>query len=198
MNNLGQGSADDYLARLGAYLPQVRVEHSLNVARAARELAELHCPDLVEKAWVAGLLHDNAKYMAPEELLTQARELGVDISPAELETPGLLHGKIGAVLLAERFGVSDAMISAAVADHVTGRPGMGPLSLVLFVADQSAADRDFDGVDELRDVAPRDLFKAAAMVSRYKLMYILASGKPIIMETVALYNELQSRLTTDE
>ena len=126
----------DYAAQLGNFLPHERVQHSINVATAARQLAERYHPELAEKAWVAGLLHDN---------------------------------------------------------------GMGPLSLILYVADQTAADRDFDGVEELRDLARSDLVKAAAMVCRYKLMYLLAAGKPIVMETGALYNELQAgRRNADE
>ena len=71
---------------------------------------------------------------------------------------------------------------------------MGPLSLILFVADQAAADRDFAGVEQLRQAAELDLFNAAALVCRYKLMYILESGKPVVMNTVALYNELLNAL----
>lgn len=185
---------DDYILQLGNYLSAQRVQHSANVAEAARQLAEWHYPDLASKAWIAGLLHDSAKDMPPQELAAAARELGIAVSAEEASSPGLLHGKVGAGLLAERFGVGDAEIGMAVADHVTGRRNMGPLSLILYVADQTAADRDFDGVAELRVLARMDLFKAAALVCRYKLQYILASGKPIVMETVALYNELQSRL----
>jgi predicted HD superfamily hydrolase involved in NAD metabolism len=187
-------SGDEYVSQLADYLPAERVQHSINVAEAARQLAERHYPDLAEKAWVAGLLHDNAKSMPLPELAAAARDLGIAVSTEEAASPGLLHGKVGAGLLAERFGVGDAEIGMAVADHVTGRRGMGPLSLILYVADQTAADRDFEGVAELRELARNDLFNAAALVCRYKLLYILGSGKLIVMETVALYNELHGRL----
>jgi len=194
MDTGAQSADDNLLAVLARYLPSQRVEHSVNVATAARELALRFCPELADKAWTAGLLHDNAKYMDPQELLEHASELGLQVSPEESASPGLLHGKVGAALLGERFGIQDVEISRAVADHVTGCPGMGQLSLVLYVADQTAADRDFPGVDDLREAAQSDLQRAAAMVSRFKLMYILATGKPIILATVSVYNELQSRL----
>ena len=48
----------------------------------------------------------------------------------EIEEPGLLHGKVGAVLLNERFGIDDSEIFCAISDHVTGRVGMGILSKI--------------------------------------------------------------------
>ena len=178
--------------KLQAYVGAKRIGHSLNTAQAARELAERHAPQLAEKAALAGLLHDHAKRMSDAELIATAKRLDIEVSPGEHRWPALLHGKIGAALIAERFGVKDAEISQAVADHVTGRPNMGILSLILYVADQAAADREFPGVQELRQVAETDLKRAAFLVAKHKLRYVLSRERLIDPTTIAVYNELRS------
>jgi putative nucleotidyltransferase with HDIG domain len=51
---------DEFIALLKERLDEYRFVHSLNVAKAARELAVLFGAD-EEKAYVAGLLHDATK-----------------------------------------------------------------------------------------------------------------------------------------
>src|SRR4051812_7582439 len=129
-----QPSADglrEYAATLAQFIPAARVAHSENVCRAAGMLARRWAPELEAQARQAGLLHDNAKGMDPQELLTRAKELQLPVTPVEERYPALLHGKVGAALLQERFGVDDAEVEQACADHVTGRRGMGTLSKIL-------------------------------------------------------------------
>jgi predicted HD superfamily hydrolase involved in NAD metabolism len=187
--------ADQQLVdKLRVYLSPARVEHSLNVAEAAWTLALRFAPELADKAALAGLLHDNAKGLGAAELMEAARLHDIDITPAERKYPKLLHGKVGAALLGERFGVWDAEIGQCVADHVTGRVGMGPLSRVLFVADQTARDRDFYGVEELRQVAAASLERAVLIVARIKLIYVISKQRIIEPMTVAVYNEQLMRV----
>jgi predicted HD superfamily hydrolase involved in NAD metabolism len=180
----------ELLNKLAHYLRPGRVEHSRNVAAAAAALARLHAPELAQAAEVAGLVHDNAKRLEPGELLALAREHELPASPVEEANPALLHGKVGAALLPERFGINDAQIAAAVADHVTGRPGMGLLSLILYVADQIAADRDFPGVEDVRTAAQHDLRGAAWLVARHKLTWTVRHALLLEPCTLEVYNEL--------
>lgn len=180
---------EQYVAQLRQYLGPARVRHSINVAESAWALAQRFAPPLADKAALAGLLHDNAKGLDAAELMEAARLHDIEITPAERKYPKLLHGKVGAALLGERFGVQDAEIAQCVADHVTGRVGMGLLSRVLFVADQIARDRDFDGVEELRQAATVSLERAVLIVAKNKLMYVIAKQRVIEPMTVAVYNE---------
>jgi len=115
------GKLDSLQAQLATFIGPKRLAHSLSVAQAARRLAQRHCPELCDQAEIAGLLHDNAKGLSNEELLANARRLDIELSPIEAGHPELLHGKVGAGLLDERFGIDDAEVTQAVADHVTGR-----------------------------------------------------------------------------
>jgi predicted HD superfamily hydrolase involved in NAD metabolism len=178
-----------YQRQLAQYLGATRLRHSVNVALAARELALRFAPQLADKAALAGLLHDNAKRLPGSELTRLAAKLDIEVSAVERAWPALLHGKVGAALLSERFGLADLEVAQAMADHVTGRPGMGMLSRILFVADQSALDRDFPGVAQLREIAQQNLEQAVAYVSRFKLQYALQRGRLVEPTTVAVYNE---------
>ena len=185
--------AKDYADALAAFVPEKRHAHSLNVAAAARQLAERFAPEFADQAELAGLLHDNAKGMTVAELIEGAERLDIEVTDIERDQPKLLHGKVGAALLGERFGVEDMGIAQAVADHVTGRHGMGMLSEILFVADQAAADRDFPGVEQLRETAQRDLDAAVLQVLKFKLAYLMQKNRPIVLEWLAVYNEYVGR-----
>ena len=181
---------EHYLSLLSRYLGSRRHAHSRNVAQLARELALHFAPELADKAELAGLLHDNAKRMKGDELIRLAVENDIEITPVERETPTLLHGKIGALLLAERFGVSDAEIAQAVTDHVTGRLNMGMLSRILFVADQAAIDREFAGVEELRASSILDLDRAVFIAVKHKLLYSINLERIVDPRGLELYNSL--------
>lgn len=184
-----QADLQELKAKLAAYLDGPRVEHSLHVMRAAEGLAMRYCPGLLKKCSIAGLLHDNAKQLGGDELKSIVVARGHELSDSERLMPFLLHGKAGAILLGERFEIEDAEIADAIADHVTGRPGMGLLSKVVFVADQVAQDRRQGGVEELRAAARVDLDKAVFLVARYKLMYIIGISRFVDLNTLGVYNE---------
>ncbi|MEZ5337542.1 MAG: bis(5'-nucleosyl)-tetraphosphatase (symmetrical) YqeK [bacterium] len=174
---------------LKEYMGAKRHDHSCKVATACVRLALVHAPELVDQAELAGLLHDNAKKLPVPDQLAIARERGLGVSPAEEQSPELLHGKVGALLLKRRFGIDDPEVEQAICDHVTGRVGMGLLSRLLYVADYISADRQFPGVDEIRELAQRDLEAAVFAVARGKLASIIERGLSIEENTVALYNE---------
>lgn len=178
------------ITRLGEFTGRKRHAHSLNVAEAAATLARRFAPELEEAARIAGIVHDNAKKMEDGELISQAARFDIPLSPVERAMPSLLHGKVGAALLPERFGLDDPEVAQAVADHVTGRPGMGLLSQILFVADQAAADREFAGVEQLRRVMLEDLAQAVFLVARNKVAGVVERGWLVEEATMALYNEM--------
>jgi predicted HD superfamily hydrolase involved in NAD metabolism len=188
-----QPSPDDLRVlstELARHIPADRVAHSENVCRAAGMLARRWAPDLEPQAKLAGLLHDNAKAIDPQELLAQSQALGLPITPVEARHPSLLHGKVGAALLKERFGVEDSDVAQACADHVTGRRGMGTLSKILYVADQAAADRTFSGVEDLRAIMFEDLDAAVLLVAKHKLLHSARKSHLLEPATVDLYNSL--------
>ena len=61
----------------------------------------------VEKAMLAGLLHDCAKCMPHEEKIELCNKHHIIISQVELDNPSLLHAKAGMALAEEKYDVTN-------------------------------------------------------------------------------------------
>ena len=64
--------------------------------------------------------HDLFRSEPPEGQLRLAREVGVEIDTDSRDYPILLHGPIAAIVLRERFGITDEEALMAVRDHTSG------------------------------------------------------------------------------
>lgn len=167
-------AADDFAReRLSAK----RYGHTLRVAETAEDLARAHGVD-PERARLAALLHDAARERSSEEFLGLAEDLGLGVGEPERESPKLLHGPVAAELARRELGVEDGEVLDAVREHTTGRPGMGSLSLVLYVADKIEPARDYPSVENLRRMARQDLRAAAAESLRRSIAHNEERGRP--------------------
>ncbi|CAA9504409.1 MAG: Hydrolase (HAD superfamily), YqeK [uncultured Rubrobacteraceae bacterium] len=154
-----------------------RYGHTLRVAETAEDLARAHGLDPA-RARLAALLHDAARERSFEEFLGLAEDLGLPVGEPERESPKLLHGPVAAELARRELGVEDGEVLEAIRAHTTGRPGMGPLSLVLYVADKIEPARDYPSVENLRRLARRDLRAAAAESLRRSIAHNEERGHP--------------------
>lgn len=146
-------------------LPKGLRGHIDRVVVEARRLAAAHGAD-GERAAFAALVHDVARALPGGELVRLAEDFGLPVSPLERANPILLHGPVGAELLARRYGVSDGEVLDAARYHTTGRPGMGLLERVLFVADKVEPGKVRGPLmGRVRELAATDL--DAAMVAFY-------------------------------
>jgi nicotinate-nucleotide adenylyltransferase len=166
-----------------------RLLHSRQVALLAADLAGRF--GLVrDDAYLAGIAHDMCKRYAGEELIRLASRDGAPVSSLEAGKPALLHARAAAVLLAERFGVADDAILEAVRWHTTGRPGLGKLAKLVYIADKIEASRRNVAV-ELRDMAwSADLELLFAAVVRDTVGYLRGKGRTLSAETEALLKEI--------
>ena len=69
-----------------------------------------------------------------------------------------------------KLGITDREILDAVRYHTTGRAGMTLLDKVLFIADFTSEERDYDGVEKMRQAAGHSL--EAAMLEGVTLSLI--------------------------
>lgn len=169
---------DDAESYARGRLSDKRYAHTLRVAETAERLAKLHGLD-PERARLAGLLHDTAMEVGKEELLRVAEEDGLPVGDFERERPILLHGPVAAELAREDLGVEDGEILDAVRVHTTGEPGMGPLALALFVADKIEPGREQSGVEDLRELAPVSLHRAARAALEDSISYNERRDHPV-------------------
>lgn len=113
--------------------------HSQSVAEQACVLARrFGCDE--DRAALAAICHDVAAVVPFEESVAVAQRLGLEADPTEREVPVLLHGAIGAAVLQQKLGVTDAEVLDAIRYHSTSRNGAGALERVIFVADKIALD----------------------------------------------------------
>ena len=172
--------ADALLDAAEAYtserLSEERYAHTLRVAGTVESLAELHDLD-PHKARLAALLHDSAREAGKKELLRIAEEEGIAISDFEREQPILLHGPVAAERARKDLGVEDEEVLAAIGVHTLGEPGMGPLALALYIADKIEPGRAQPGVENLRQLALKNLHRAAAATLRDSISYNERRGR---------------------
>ena len=142
---------EKYLRALEPRLTPKRLRHSLGVEKMAGQLAKEYGED-PQKAEIAGLLHDYAKYIPDEQMLEYAKKFGIALCPAYEEKPNLMHGPVGAKLVEQELGICDPQILRAIALHTTGAWGMNKLEEILYLADLLEEGRDFEGVSQLRKV----------------------------------------------
>jgi nicotinate-nucleotide adenylyltransferase len=121
-----------------------RFLHSRNTALLAWDMcSRLRAYNLdPELGYLAGIAHDLGKRLGDRELLRLAKSGGQRISRTEKEKPSLLHGKVSAVLLKERFNVNNEAVLEAAALHTEGGKNMGPLAKVVYTADKMEVSRE--------------------------------------------------------
>lgn len=167
-----------------------RSAHCLGTAGFAALLCLRHGLDL-QQGYTAGLLHDVARELPAGHLPELARAGGFDPAPWELARPVLLHGRAAVELLRRDFGLADEEVLGAVADHVTGRPGMPALSKALFCADFLEPGRDFAD-DALRGRALElPLDEATALVQERVFDFLRRGGMWVAPPALDLYEELR-------
>lgn len=167
-----QFDRDDAVKKLKKKLSEKRFIHSIGVEYTATCLAMAHGAD-IEKARIAGLLHDNAKYLTQEEELKKAKKFKLSINSSEFKNPDLLHGKIGAFYAEEKFGIKDKEILDAIIYHTTGRPKMTLLDKIIYVADYIEPNRKMlDELPMIRKEAFADLDKCVVHILRNTLEYL--------------------------
>ncbi len=180
---------DEYKALLAERLSPYRYTHSLCVAESAVELAEKYGADK-DKALVAGLLHDITKEASPEEHFALFSQGKVMLTQLEAVNRKLWHAMSGAEYLKLKLNITDEEILDAVRYHTTAREGMSLLEKVIYIADFISADRVYEDVDVVRELAKKNLDETMLYTQRYSINELLQKGACIHPDSVACYNEL--------
>lgn len=165
-----------FCEQLKTLLTPERYAHSLGVMETAAELAKIHGAD-VEKAKIAGLLHDNAKNL--DNIFDRCRDLEVELDQFEQSCPPLVHAKLGAETAKIEFYVTDTEILEAIRWHTIGKPGMSLLEKIIFVADLTEPGRTFPDAFLLRELSRKNLDKAVAECIKSTIEVNKKRGNPI-------------------
>lgn len=173
-----------------------RYNHSIGVQNTAVKLAVLNNID-INKASMAGLIHDCAKGLPDQELIKAAVEGGIEIDEVSRRYPELLHGPVGAILTKKVFGIYDEEIQHAIRYHTTGCENMSMLDKIIYIADYIEPGRNFPRVEELRNAAYDDINRGVLMAMESTIKYIIERGQLLDTMTVKARNYLLIALNSD-
>ena len=180
---------ETYRAILREKLDEYRYVHSINVSETSAELARKYGAD-EKKAYEAGLLHDIMKNADKEETFALFEKYGVELTQLEKKSPKLWHAIAGSIYCKYELEIDDEDVISAIRYHTTGRAGMTELEKVLFTADFISADRNYNGVEEMREKAQISLDEAMTEGLRFTIDELCNALKPIHPDTIDAYNDI--------
>lgn len=180
--------------KLKSTLSERRYKHSLGVMEAAISMAKHFGAD-VEKARLAGLLHDCAKELDKDEALKMCDEMGIFIDEEKRLQKGLLHADLGAEIMKRDYGIDDEEVYSAVKCHTMGKRNMTVLDKILYLADFIEPHRkEFDGLAKLRELCFVDLDEAMLYAINLSISFVTGKGKVLHKQTIDTrdyFNELR-------
>ena len=192
MNNLNIENIDtkQIIEKLNTMLKPKRLEHSINVAKCAIKLSEIYGYDK-EKAYLAGLVHDCAKYFTKEQIDSYVEKYNIELDPLEVDNIALSHSIIGSFAIQDVFNIQDMDIINAVRYHTTGRENMSILEKIIFMADMIEGGRNFPGVDHLRELSfNKQLDKALITSFNNTIKFVIDNDQLIHPRSVKARNYL--------
>lgn len=176
-------SEDEINKYLEKNLNNHRYIHSLNVSKTAVELASLNNAD-INKAKIAGLVHDCAKNLSNEEILKICKNNNIQVDNISMNNPQLLHGWAAAIIAKQVMGINDEEILSAVKYHTTGKKNMSLLEKIIYIADYIEPGRDFNGVSELRKITHENLNMGLLKAFDSTIKYVIDRNQLIHMNTI--------------
>ena len=166
-----------------------RVRHVLGCRDTAVALAKKWGADPVD-AGRAGLLHDITKALDGPLQLTLCQAYGKILDDFSRKYPKTLHALTGSLVARRIFGENEAVVSA-IASHTTGKENMNLLETIIYVADYMEPNRDFPGVERLRELAFSDIRAALKLGLEMTLEHLAEQGgevSPASREALAYLN----------
>ncbi len=179
---------EDALEIVKKQLTDHRYQHTVGVMETAISLANKYGVD-EKKAELAAIFHDYAKFRDKEEMRSIIIEQHMDKELLEYNSE-LWHAPVGAYLVEKEAGINDTEILDAIRYHTSGRPKMTRLEKVIYLADYIEPGRKFPGVDEVREIAEKDLNKALIQSIQNSIIFLMKKNKRIFPLTFYTFNDL--------
>jgi len=183
---------EEMLHYLQMNLKESRLKHSLSVSETAVMLATIYGEN-IEKARVAGLVHDCVKNKTDAQLIRVAIDHKIELDEISMQNPSILHGLVGSIIAKEIMEIRDEDILNAIHYHTTGRKNMSILEKIIYIADYIEPLRIFDGVEELRNLSVVDLNAALIKSFDNTIKYVINQKQFLHIDTIDARNYLLSK-----
>ncbi|MBR4640445.1 MAG: bis(5'-nucleosyl)-tetraphosphatase (symmetrical) YqeK [Butyrivibrio sp.] len=164
-----------------------RYDHTLGVAYTSASLAMVHGAN-VDKALIAGFLHDCAKCLSHEEQLNICEKNNIEITDVERRNHSLLHAKAGMYIASTKYEIRDPEILNAIRYHTTGKEDMSLLEKIVYIADFIEPNRKpLDDMNIIRKEAFTDIDRCLAHILHNSIVYLRTIGKECDDTTMKAY-----------
>ena len=100
---------------------------------------------------------------------------------------GLMHAKLGASIAKEKYN-ADEKVQKAILYHTTGNIKMDRFAKIIYLADKLEENRNYEGVEELREIAKVDLDKAILITIDFVLEKSIRLKRLIHPNTIEIRN----------
>jgi predicted HD superfamily hydrolase involved in NAD metabolism len=172
-------------------MPEKLYRHSVNTLEYAGEISKRFMPDIdLYRLSVACILHDYGKIFSYEELARIVKENKLEIRDFELNTPPLLHSFVGDYLVSRDFGINDDKILKSIRFHTTGYCNMSLEDKILFISDKLERSRDYEGVENLRNIASENINLCLLEVYKNIIIYIVRGNKLLHPDSARIWNNI--------
>lgn len=183
-----------YIELIKGKMSEYRFVHSINVSKAAVELAKRYNAD-IENAEIAGILHDICKEMPQDEMLQIINDGGIILDDCEKHSSKLWHSIAGSCYVRDVLNIKNDDIINAIKYHTTGRANMSLLEKIIFTADYISEERTFDGVDIMRQKAFENIEDAMLFALQFTLSDLSKRKMVIHNNAVLCYNDVVINLS---
>lgn len=170
-----------------------RMAHVRGCSETAAQLARRYGANETD-AHRAGILHDVTKALNVDEQLKLCEKYGIILDNFERCHPKLLHARTASVIAARVFGENEA-VCAAIRWHTTGKADMSVLEKIVYLADYMEPNRDFDGVEPLRELVWKDLDAGMLLGLQMTMEQLRTRQSEIDPNSLAALRYLEERKT---
>ena len=175
---------EDIMIELKKNVSEKRYIHILGVIDSADELAEKFSVSK-EKARLAAIFHDYAKGMSKKSMLEFAKANKLDFDDIEYGNKELMHGKIARHIAQNKYNVNDNDVLNAIEFHTTKRKKMSELEKLICLADYIEKNREYPGVDKIRNLVDIDYDLALYTAFNGTIIHLIEENK--IVHTIFFF-----------
>ncbi len=165
-----------------------RFAHVLGVAQTAVKYAKLYGAD-VEKAEIAGLLHDCTKDYPYEIQLKLLKTYAVNARPEDKKEP-IIHSVTAPISAKYDFGIEDEEILNSLRYHTTGHAKMSLLDKIIYVADFTEPTRNYSDVDFYREKAEKDIDEALFLGMKWIIRDKIDNDRFLHPDSIKMFNSM--------
>lgn len=182
---------DELYEEIKNTLSEKRFNHTLGVVKRAIEYAKVYNAN-IEDVKLAALSHDIAKEIPFEECMKKVEELKIQLDEIEIKNFNLLHAKLGAEIIKNKYHFNDDIINA-IKYHTTGRENMSILEKIIFLADATEENRNYPELENLVNMIKEDIDKGMIFTLKWTFDDLMKKEKLIHIDAVKAYNFLISK-----